>query len=215
MRDLKLFIANKKYSSWSFRPWIAIKVKELPVKEVFSRFDFASGNVHFAEFSPNNQVPVLHHGDLVVWDSLAILEYLAELFPEAGLWPKDPATRAKARSIVCEMHSGFSALRAECPMNMSRQPASKKVSSAVIANVERITGIWKECLKQSGGPFLFGDFSIADAMFAPVINRFAIYKLVDDPVISKYAKVMTGLDAWKEWEVAGKAESWIVEQDED
>ena len=214
MSDLKLIIANKNYSSWSLRPWITLKVKGIEFEEVFSQFDESTGHKHFAAFSPTKKVPVLIDGELTVWESLAILEYLAEKFPDAGLWPADQADRAKARCISNEMHGGFMSLRAECPMNMRRKDEAMNVSDGVHKDVRRIVDIWRDCLEKSGGPFLFGEFCNADAMFAPVVNRIAKYQLSDDPVVKRYSSAMTDLSAWQEWEQAGKAEPWIVQEDE-
>ncbi len=211
---MKLFIANKNYSSWSFRPWLALRVKEIPFEEILVPFDMPNGNPDFARFSPTGKVPVLQDGDLTVWESLSILEYLADRFPAAGLWPGGVSDRALARSIASEMHSGFLALRAECPMNMRRDHKTLQVSGDVHRNVRRITAIWQDCLDKSGGPFLFGGFTNADAMFAPVVNRMAIYRLSNDQVVQAYSATMTSLPAWAEWQEAGRAEPWIVEEDE-
>ncbi|MHA7773066.1 glutathione S-transferase family protein [Roseibium sp. M-1] len=210
MSDFELFIGNKNYSSWSFRPWIALKHKEIPFRETLVPFDFENGNPQFATFSPSRKVPVLKDGGLTVWDSLAILEYVAELFPEKGLWPKDSTERAKARAISAEMHSGFPALRTECSMNMRRPVEALKVSETVRTEVARIVAIWTECLEASGGPFLFGDFTIADAMYAPVVSRFATYRLSDDPVAGRYSKTMTATAAWQAWEADAQKEPWIL-----
>lgn len=211
---MKLIVANKNYSSWSFRPWLALRVKNISFEEVLIPFDMPSGNPEFAQFSPTNKVPVLQDGDLTVWESLAILEYLAERFPSAGLWPGGRADRAVARSVASEMHGGFLALRAECPMNMRREHKALHVSDDVHRDVHRITEIWRGCLDGSGGPFLFGGFTNADAMFGPVVNRLAIYRLSDDPVVRSYSEAMTSLPAWKEWQDAARAETWVVEEDE-
>lgn len=211
---MKLFVANKNYSSWSFRPWLALRVKNISFEEVLVPFDMPNGNPEFAQFSPTNKVPVLQDGDLTVWESLAILEYLAERFPSAGLWPGGRADRAVARSVASEMHGGFLALRAECPMNMRREHKALNVSDDVHRDVRRITEIWRDCLDGSGGPFLFGGFTNADAMFGPVVNRLAIYRLNDDPVVRSYSETMTALPAWKEWQDAARAERWVVEEDE-
>lgn len=160
------------------------------------------------------KVPVLQDGDLTVWDSLAILEYAAELFPERGLWPSDPRDRARARSISAEMHSGFPALRAACPMNMRRAPGTLSVSDEVKADVARIVAIWSECLERSGGPFLFGGFTIADAMYAPVVSRFETYGLSNDPAVARYTEAMTGLAVWQDWRDAALKELWTVAVDE-
>lgn len=214
MSDLELFIGNKNYSSWSFRPWIALKHKEIRFRETLVPFDFDNGNPAFAAFSPSRKVPVLQDGDLTVWDSLAILEYAAELFPAAGLWPEERSERARARAISAEMHSGFPDLRRACPMNMRRPSEAYAVSEAVKVDVARIVDIWQECLERSGGPFLFGDFTIADAMYAPVVSRFATYQLSDAAVVTAYGAAMTQTEAWQAWQAEALKESWTVAVDE-
>ncbi|GAB4519287.1 MAG: glutathione S-transferase family protein [Roseibium sp.] len=214
MHDFELFIGNKNYSSWSFRPWIALRHKNIPFRETLVPFDFAGGNRHFDTFSPSGKVPVLKDGDLAVWDSLAILEYAAECFPAAQLWPQRGQDRARARSISAEMHSGFAALRSACPMNMRRAPGRLAVDEAVKADVSRIVAIWSECLDRSGGPFLFGDFTIADAMYAPVVSRFLTYGLSQGAAESRYFAAMTGTAAWQAWQAAAIEEPWIVEEEE-
>jgi len=153
----------------------------------------------------------LKHGDLTVWDSLAIVEYVAELFPEKGWWPDDQRQRAHARAIASEMHSGFPALRDECPMNMAREVSAIEISNAAKTDIERIETIWRSCLDASGGPFLFGAFTIADAMFAPAVNRFEKYQLSNAPAAAQYAEAIKKLPAWREWERDGIAEPWICE----
>lgn len=214
MPDLELFIGNKNYSSWSFRPWIALRHKKIPFREHLVPFDFKNGNPDFAAFSPSRKVPVLKDGDLTVWDSLAILEYVSERHPEAGLWPADREARARARAVSAEMHSGFAVLRGACPMNMRRPSAKLDIADAVKRDVDRIVAIWSECLETSGGPFLFGDFTIADAMYAPVVSRFATYQLANDPVVQRYHEALTGTDAWKAWLTDAVKEPWIVEEEE-
>ncbi|WP_282606583.1 glutathione S-transferase family protein [Pelagibius sp. Alg239-R121] len=214
MAALELIIGNKNYSSWSFRPWIAMKVKEVEFKETLSLFDEATDQAHFLEFSPTKKVPVLKDGETTIWESLAILEYLADLFPGLDFWPKERIARAQARSISSEMHAGFGALRIECSMNMRREVRAIDVSDAARKDVARIEAIWQGCLDSSGGPFLFGDFCNADAMFAPVVNRLHRYELSRADAVTKYSEAMTALPAWQEWEAAGKAEPWIVEADE-
>jgi len=211
---IELFIGNKNYSSWSFRPWIALRQKQIPFQEHLVPFDFKNGNPDFAAFSPSRKVPVLKDGDLTVWDSLAILEYAAERHPEAGLWPQDQQDRAQARAIAAEMHSGFAALRSACPMNMRRLVGKLEVNDAVKADVARIVAIWSECLETSGGPFLFGDFTIADAMYAPVVSRFATYELSNEPIVLRYHDAMTGTEAWQAWQTDAVNEPWIVEEEE-
>jgi glutathione S-transferase len=214
MSDLVLYIANKNYSSWSLRPWIAMTAAGIPFREVLVPFGPGATNPQFQEISPTGRVPVLHHGAVRVWESLAIIEYVAELFPEAGLWPEDSAWRSMARSISMEMLSGFRALRGACPMNMRRPVRAIALPDGVQADVRRIEQIWREMRQMSGGPFLFGDFCAADAMFAPVVNRFAIYDLVKDADTLDYMAAVKAHPAWKAWETAALAESWIVPEDE-
>ena len=211
---MKLYIGNKKYSSWSFRPWLGMKVGKIEFEEVLVPFDMKAGNPAFREFSPTGKVPCLVDGDLTVWESLSILEYVADRNPRAKLWPDDVKERARARSIASEMHSGFGALRNECPMNMARKHEEIDVSDGVKRDVLRIEGIWQQCLERSGGPFLFGEFTNADAMYAPVVNRLQIYCLSDSDTVSRYTKAMQALDAWKEWDEAGRGEPWVVDEDE-
>jgi glutathione S-transferase len=211
---MKLIIGNKKYSSWSFRPWIAMRVKGIAFDEELILLDDDAGNPAIRAATPAGKVPVLIDGDLAVWESLAILEYLAERFPETGLWPEDVAARARARSMAHEMHGGFGALRAECPMNMAREVRPIAVSDGVRRDVARIEQLWSEALSASNGPFLFGDFTNTDAMFAPVVNRLEIYALSTHEAVARYSAAMKALPAWAEWEAAGRAEPWIVEADE-
>ncbi|WP_305987116.1 glutathione S-transferase family protein [Roseibium sp. MMSF_3544] len=214
MPSFELFIGNKNYSSWSLRPWIALRQKEIPFTETLVPFDFENGNPKFRDFSPSMKVPVLKDGDLTVWDSLAILEYAADRFPEKGLWPEEISARARARAVSAEMHSGFAALRNACPMNMRRPVEVLGVDDTVTADVNRILDVWTECLERSGGPFLFGDFTIADAMYAPVVSRFATYTLSESPVFQQYAAALTGTGAWQEWEKEALKETWYVAEDE-
>jgi glutathione S-transferase len=214
MDGLVLYIANKNYSSWSFRPWIAMRAANIPFDEVLIPFDDDGSNPRFREFSPTGKVPVLQHGSLHVWESLAIIEYVAELFPEAGIWPLDPADRAMARSISMEMLSGFRALRGACPMNMRRQKGKITLADGVLADVARITEIWKTMRMRSGGPFLFGAFSAADAMFAPVVNRLDVYDFDLDTETRDYIQAVQAHPAWVAWRDAALAETWVVPADE-
>ena len=214
MSDLTLYVGNKNYSSWSFRPWIAMEAAGVPFKDVVIPFDFAAGNPEFRKISPTGRVPVLHHGEVRVWESLAIIEYVAELFPEAGIWPKDRAARAEARAISMEMLSGFRALRGACPMNIRRMPGEIDLPEGVSDDVARIEAIWKAALARSGGPFLFGAFSAADAMYAPVVNRFKIYRLTTDEAVLAYMARVKAHPAWQKWQTAALAEPWIVPEDE-
>lgn len=209
MQTIKLIIANKRYSSWSMRPWLALKVKGIEFDEELSTFDMATNHQHFWQFSPTKKVPVLKHGELTVWDSLSILEYIAELYPEEQLWPKDLSLRAQARSLSNEMHSGFLALRTECPMNMCRQPSKIDLSADTLTDIARIESIFSTYLSRHGGPFLFGEFGIVDAMFAPVINRIEVYQLSQDPDVMAYSQAIKNLPAWQQWDDEAHAEPWV------
>jgi glutathione S-transferase len=211
---MKLYIGNKNYSSWSFRPWIAMKTLGVEFEENLVPFDDAAGNPEFRKFSPTGKVPVLTDDAVVVWESLSILEYLADRFPDLGFWPDEGVERAAARSIANEMHAGYHALRHACPMNIRREIRPIAVSEEVHEEVERIETIWSNCLDTIGGPFLFGDFSNADAMFAPVVNRLETYGLSDHPAVLAYTQTMKALPAWQEWQAAAIAEPWVVPGDE-
>ncbi|MFK0277980.1 glutathione S-transferase family protein [Ensifer sp. NPDC090286] len=214
MTGLTLFVGNKNYSSWSMRPWIAMTAAGIAFDEVVIPFDFAAGNPDIRAVSPTGKVPLLRHGDFLVWESLAIIDYVAELFPDAGLWPADRQARARARSYSMEMLSGFRALRGACPMNIRRAKKALDVAEDVRADVARIETIWRQALAQSGGPFLFGAFTAADAMYAPVVNRFDVYDLVADPETLGYMNRVKAHPAFLKWEEAARAEPWVVIEDE-
>lgn len=211
---MRLYIANKNYSSWSFRPWVAMKAKGVGFEEVLTPFDDDAGNPKFREFSPTGKVPALVDGDVTIWESLAILEYLADRFPQKGFWPDEAAARAVARAVACEMHAGFTALRNACPTNWRRPVRAIEIGDGVRRDVARIEALWAGCLEKSGGPFLFGEFCNADAMYAPVVNRLEVYALSDHPAVVAYSGAMKALPAWIEWEEAGRAEPWIIPADE-
>lgn len=211
MSQTKLIIGNKKYSSWSMRPWLGMKVAGIDFEEVLSTFDHSTNHEHFWEFSPTKKVPVLVHDGQTIWDSLAILEFIAELYPDKNLWPKDQKQRAHARAVSHEMHSGFAAMRSECPMNMKRTPGAIELSDEVKADIKRIETIWADCLDQYAGPFLFGQFSIADAMYAPVVNRIHIYQLSSTEAVQRYSQAISSLPAWQQWEKEGKEEPWVCD----
>ncbi|MEK7245600.1 MAG: glutathione S-transferase family protein, partial [Pseudomonadota bacterium] len=183
MNTLTLVIGSKNYSSWSWRPWLALKRTGAPFGEILIHLDDPNKVALIGAHSPSGRVPVLEHGAVKVWESLAICEYLAELFPEAKLWPGSPAARAHARAVAAEMHSGFGALRATLSMNIhgrATRPRDKSnLPAEVWADIERIVALWDDCRRHfgEGGPFLFGDFSIADAMYAPVVGRFRTYRV--------------------------------------
>lgn len=211
---MKLYIANKKYSSWSFRPWLALKVFGINFEEILRPLDFENNNIKYGEFSPTGKVPTLVDNGQTIWESLAIMEHIADKFPEKNLWPSNAVDKTQARCISSEMHAGFMALRSECPMNMDRKIATLEVSEKVKNDVKRIEEIWSDCLSKSKGPFLFGEFCIADAMYAPVVNRLQIYKLSNHPAVLAYTKTMTQLPQWQEWAQAGINEEWVVGVDE-
>jgi len=213
---LKLVIGNKNYSSWSMRPWLALRANGIAFEEIF--IPLYTGNVADKErilsFSASGKVPALIDGDVTVWDSLAIIEYLAERFPDARLWPDDRAERAHARAISAEMHSGFVSLRNECGMNLHRPIRAVALSQDAQANVARIQEIWIECRERYGerGPFLFGTFGAADAMFAPVVHRFRSYDIPVAPKAQAYMQTMMALPAFAEWTEAGLAETLLIER---
>ena len=173
---MEIVIGTKAWSSWSLRPWLALKRTGAPFKETLVALRHAElSDAEIAKHSPSHLVPVLKDGELVVWDSLAICEYLAETFPDAGLWPADPALRALGRSTAAEMHSGFSSLRGECPMALDEAPRTVAISEATQKDVRKIVERWSQLLKRTGGPFLLGEWSIADAFYTPVASRFRSY----------------------------------------
>ena len=209
---LKLILGNKNYSSWSLRPWIAMRnAAILFVEEVIPLYEPGSAE-RMAAFSPTGKVPVLLDGDMVIWESLAILDHIAERFPNAQLWPADPKGRAHARAVAAEMHAGFVPLRRLCPMNMRRESRRLELTAEVEANVRRIEQIWTECRERfgAGGPFLFGAFGAADAMYAPVVSRFSSYAIEVDAVAKAYMAAVMTLPAYVEWRKAGLAEPWIM-----
>lgn len=214
MTELVLYVGNKNYSSWSFRPWMALKAAGIPFRDQVIRFDFAGGNAAIKAISPSGKVPLLDHDGLKIWESLAIIEYAAELFADKPVWPKDQKDRALARSISMEMATGFSALRNACPMNLRRPKRAITRTGGLEADIHRIEKIWHSCLEASQGPFLFGAFSAVDAMFAPVVNRLEAYCLTDHPKSLGYMAAMKNHPAWLAWEKDALGEPWIVEEDE-
>jgi glutathione S-transferase len=212
---VKLVIGNKNYSSWSMRPWLALRANNIDFDEIFiPLYTGEADKQRILSFTHSGKVPVLIDGDVTIWDSLAIIEYVAERFPEARLWPEDRARRAHARSISAEMHSGFLALRNECGMNLHRPIGAIALSAEARANVARVEQIWIECRERYGkmGPFLFGDFSGADAMFAPVVHRFRTYAIEVAPEARDYIDTMTGLAAFQEWTRASLAETLVIDK---
>ena len=223
MPMLQLLIANKNYSSWSMRPWVLMRQAGIAFEEVMVPFDDFEPTSAFKqqvqERNPVGKVPVLVDGSLAVWDSLAIAETLAERFPEKQLWPADPAARARARSVCAEMHAGFSSLRTHCPMNIE---ASLPEIGAIVwrdktglrSDVARIQAMWEGLLQEHGGPMLFGEFSIADAYYAPVCMRLRTYALPVSDTVRAYMDRVTALPAVAEWIAGALAEKWFVIEDE-
>ena len=212
MADLTLVIGNKAYSSWSLRPWLALRHIGVPFAEVLVPLRQPDSRARILEHSPTGKVPLLRHGERAIWDSLAICEYLAETFPDARLWPDDAYARAVARSVSAEMHSGFVSLRTTMPMDLKRRVPGKGRSEETLADIARIKDIWRDARARFGGagPYLFGRFSIADCLYAPVVTRFETYGVDLDPVCRAYADTIFALPALREWTEAARAESWVL-----
>ncbi len=220
---LQLYIGNKNYSSWSMRPWVLLTQAGIPFDEVMVRFDSLTAGSAFKDtvgrVSPVGKVPVLVDDGFAVWDTLAIAEYLAERFPEHGLWPADPKARARARSVCAEMHSGFSSLRSHCGMNIEASlPEIGRIvwrdQAGVRTDLARIEAIWTELLATHGGPMLFGTFSIADAYFAPVCSRIRTYALPVSPTVQAYVDRVHALPGVQAWVQQALAEHDFVDFDE-
>jgi glutathione S-transferase len=215
MSDLTLVLGNKAYSSWSLRPWLMLKHVGVPFTEVVIPLRRPDSKARILEHSPSGKVPLLKHGERTVWDSLAIGEYLAESFPGAALWPADAHARAVARSVSAEMHSGFVALRTAMPMDLKGTYPQMGRTPECTADIARVTALWADARARFGteGPFLFGRFSIADAMFAPVVTRLRTYAVELDPVSHAYADAVLALPAMQEWYAAARNEEWVIDQE--
>ncbi len=212
MADLTIYIGNKNYSSWSLRGWLMVKQSGIEFDEVVIALDEPTTRETILRHSPSGAVPAIRHADRTVWDSLAIGEYLAELAPQAGLWPADPAIRALARCVSAEMHSGFAAMRQHFPMNMRSTFSDRFPTAAAQADINRIAAIWRDCRRRFGGTgqFLFGEFSIADAMYAPVCSRFRTYKIEMDEVGQAYCDAIWAHPPLQEWLQAARKEPMII-----
>lgn len=213
---MKLVIANKNYSSWSLRPWLLLKHAGIAFDEEKLSFNAPDFKARVLRYSPAGKVPVLIDGDRIVWDSLAIAEYVAEKYPEKKLWPEDAGVRAHARSVCAEMHSGFAAIRHAMGMNCELSLKGVLFDVAVQREVARIIEMWGSCRSRhaSEGPFLFGRFSIADAFFAPVTRRFVTYGTDLPEVARKYVGTIGELPAMQEWLAEARAERDFVVEDE-
>lgn len=201
MTDLTLIIGNKNYSSWSMRPWVVMRQARIPFREVFVPLYRPDSGDALGKWSPSGKVPALHDGDIRVWDSLAICEYLNERHPDKQLWPVDDAARAMARSVSAEMHSGFTALRSQMSMNIRARRIGQGRTEESLADIARVIAIWNDCRETwgAGGDFLFGRFSIADAMYAPVVLRFLTYGVALDGAAKAYAEAVRALPAVQAW----------------
>ncbi len=209
-----LVIGNKAYSSWSLRPWLLMRHAQLDFEEVRLPLYTEAWNAGIARYSPSGKVPALIDGEVCVWDSLAICEYLAETHPAKRLWPQDRAARAAARAVSAEMHSGFRDLRSTMAMNVRRSFPGRGRTPETMRDVARITAIWNDCRARFGrqGGFLFGDFSIADAMYAPVASRFRTYAVELDQVCRAYVETIHSLPSMQRWIAEASAETEVIAQ---
>ncbi len=216
---MKLVIGNKVYSSWSLRPWIIMQAFAIPFEEAVVQLRETGTRDRILAHSPSGKVPALIDGGVTVWDSLAIMEYLADRFPSHAIWPKDRIARAHARCVSAEMHSGFTALRTACSMNVTRRFKARDRGEAVAADVARITAIWREAREtfgaSTGKPFLYGDFSAADGMYAPVVTRFHTYSIDADPVSQAYMDAVLSHPAYAAWLAGAVSETWGLDNGED
>ena len=213
MTELHLYVGNKNYSSWSLRAWLALKQTGAPFSETVIALSRETSIEQLSQVSPSRRVPVLKHGDLVLWESLAIAEYLAEQFPKAGLWPRSQTARAIARAVSNEMHAGFSALRKHLPMDLRARRREYPREQAVAADIRRIIDLWTDCRTRFGqdGDFLFGNYTIADAMYAPVVSRFITYAVDLDSSVKRYCDAVWEHPAMQEWAEAAVAEPWVID----
>lgn len=209
---MHLYIANKLHSSWSLRPWILMTALGIPFDETVIPMYLADSKARMLDVSPAGKVPVLVDGAVKVWESLAVIEYLHEKYPDKGVWPADPAARAHARAMASEMHAGFQALRQLCPMNLGKRFAPRDLNSDAADNVRRIEGMWSDCRRRfkGRGEFLFGNFSAADAMYAPVVTRLDTYQIPVATETRQYMNAVLAHPAFVKWRDAALAESWVV-----
>lgn len=207
-----LVIGNKAYSSWSMRPWMLMKHSEIAFRELRIPLFSHEWQQSIARYSPSGKVPALIDGDITIWDSLAIAEYLAEKYPRKRLWPVDAAARACARAASAEMHAGFQALRTQMPMNVRRQFPGKGCNAAVLKDVARVVALWSDCRLRfgAGGPFLFGEFCIADAMYAPVVSRMLTYEVDIDAASAAYVSTVSALPAFQAWVGDARLETEVI-----
>jgi len=215
MADLTIYLGNKNYASWSLRAWLALKATKQPFDEIVIPLYQPTSKETLLKYSPSGRVPALHHNETVVWDSLAICEYLADSFPTFELWPRDHAARAAARAISAEMHAGFQALRTQLPMNIRASVPGRDITPEAQADINRVMTIWRRCraqLADATGDFLFGNFTIADAMYAPVVTRFRTYKIDLEREADAYCETVMALPAMQEWAAAARNEPMIIDE---
>lgn len=210
MPEFRLVIGNRKYSSWSMRGWLVMKLAGVDFTETQVRLYLPESPALLAEHSPSKEVPYLLHGDRGIWNSLAIAEYMAEQAPDDGIWPVDPGTRALARSVTAEMHAGFSALRRLFPMDMTQHHEGLLPGEAEQRDVTRIDALWGECLTSSGGPFLFGAWSVAYCFYAPVVSRFETYGFALSAEAAAYTDQVKAHAHYAEWFAGAQAEPWEI-----
>lgn len=210
---MELVIGNKLFSSWSLRPWLVLAAFDIPFSETMVVLRQADTAARIQAHSPSGKVPVLIDGDVVVWESLAIIEYLAERHPDRAIWPQDAKARAHARAISSEMHAGFQALRQACPMNLGKRFAPKDRGAGAQADIARIVALWADARARfgAGGPFLYGAFSAADAMYAPVVTRLDTYQIAVDDGTRRYMDAMLAHPAFVRWRTAALAETWAID----
>lgn len=211
MAEATLSISSRNYGSWSLRGWLLCKLAGIDFEPVMVNNDDPSVRAELLLLSPSFLVPCLIHDGVRVWDTLAISSYLNEIRPEAGLLPREKVARAHCRSIAGEMHSGFSNLRSALPMNLKAHYDDFKVWAGAVPDIDRVTTIWRDCLKAYGGPWLFGPLSMADAMYAPVATRFRTYGAKLTPEGQAYCDALLADPAFLEWEQAAKTETWVIE----
>jgi len=211
---LRLIVGNMNYSTWSMRPWMVLKEFGIPFEETFIPLYRDDSKARLLAHSPAGKAPSLEHDGLCVWDSQAIIEYLADLFPDLAIWPRERAARATARSLSCEMHSGFVTMRNECPMNFRRPRRAVELGEKLLGDVTRIDAAWSEARERfgGGGAFLFGDFCAADAVFAPVVARFETYELPVSTTGRAYMEAIKALPSWREWRERALAEQLVIDQ---
>lgn len=215
---MQLVIGNKMYSSWSLRPWILMRALDIPFTEILIPLDTPEFGPRLTTFTDGSTVPVLVDGDITVWESLAIIEYLSDRYPSRGIWPADPAARALARAMSSEMHAGFTALRGACPMNLGKRYGRRDRGEAVGREVTRICNLWRRARDRFGNrtpqPFLFGAFNAADAMYAPVVARLDTYDIAVPDDTRSYMNAVLDSPALAEWRDAALDETWVVDADE-